>query len=317
MKAKKEEVLTITLSSGGNIFKLSYSRTIFPGYELLYKYEQEKDDEFPNYNVGDSFIIVSKNAEQKFTTPPARYNEAKIVKIMEEVGIGRPSTYASTIQTLNKRKYIIEEKGEIFITEQGEKTAHILDKYFHVIVNAEYTADMEKDLDKVQDGEVSSLEILTEFYGPFIKMVDDGYERMYADEIVVTGDNCPICGSPLVYKVGKNGQFIACSNYPKCKYVQKEQKQLNYVGRTCPECGHELVEREKNGKKFIACSNYPKCNYVEKEDISKTAKLIKKCPACETGYLIRKRGKYGYFLGCNNFPKCNHIEQIKKRKGRN
>ena len=275
MKPKKEDVLTFTLSSGNNTFKVQFSKTAFPGYEILYKYEVEKDDVFPEYKAGDEFSITKKEALQKFTNPPARFNEAKIVKTMEELGIGRPSTYASTIQTLKKRKYITEEKGEIYITEQGAKTAHILNKYFHVIVNAEYTADMEKDLDKIQEGDVSSLDVLNEFYGPFIKMVDDGYEKMYADEQEETGELCPKCGHPLVYKMGKNGRFVACSNYPKCKYVESEKKE---------------VEQPKP---------------------------VKKCPDCETGYLIRKRGKFGYFLGCTNYPKCNHIEQIKKKKGRN
>lgn len=312
MKPKKEEVLNITLSSGGNVFKQEYVRTMFPGYEILYKYDANKDDVFPNYNVGDSFIISSKEAVQKFTTPPARYSEAKIVKIMEELGIGRPSTYASTIATLKKRHYVTEEKGILLITEQGRKTAHILDKYFPSIVNAKYTADMEKDLDEIQEGISTSTEILNEFYTPFIQMVESGYERMYVDEAVETGDLCPKCGKPLVYKLGKNGKFVACSNYPKCDYVQKEKKELVYVGRLCPDCGKPLVEREKNGKKFIACSNYPKCHYVEKQEIE--TKAIKKCPDCEDGMLVRKRGKFGYFLGCTNYPKCQHIEQLKKKR---
>ena len=312
MKPKKEEVLDITLDLGGNTFKQEYSRTIFPGYEILYKYDASKDDKFPEYQEGDSFIVSSKEAVQKFTTPPARYSEAKIVKLMEELGIGRPSTYASTIATLKKRRYVTEEKGILMITEQGRKTAHILDKYFPSIVNAKYTAEMEEDLDEIQEGITTSNEILTNFYEPFIEMIESGYEKMYEDEIVPTGDKCPKCGSPLVYKLGKNGQFVACSNYPKCDYVQKEKKELVYVGRLCPDCGKPLVEREKNGNKFIACSNYPKCHYVEKTEVE--VKPIKKCPECETGELVRKKGKFGYFLGCTNYPKCQHIEQLKKKR---
>ena len=231
---------------------------------------------------------------------------------MEELGIGRPSTYASTISTLKKRKYVTEEKGTLFITDQGIKTAHILDKYFPSIVNAKYTADMEAELDKIQEGDVSSIDILENFYGPFVKMIDDGYEKMYEDEQEETGELCPECGHPLVYKFGKNGRFIACSNYPNCEYVQKEKKEAVYTGGVCPNCGSPLVEREKNGTKFIACSNYPHCRYVEKKEVE--VKPIKKCPQCD-GMLIRKKGKYGYFLGCTNFPKCNYMEKI-KRKGR-
>ena len=312
MKPKKEEVLDINLDAGGNTFRQEYVRTIFPGYEILYKYDANKDDIFPNYKVGDSFVVSSKEAVQKFTTPPARYSEAKIVKIMEELGIGRPSTYASTIATLKKRHYVTEDKGILLITEQGRKTAHILDKYFPSIVNAKYTAEMEEDLDEIQEGVSTSTEILNEFYKPFIEMVESGYERMYEDEVVETGDLCPICGKPLVYKLGKNGKFVACSNYPKCDYVQKEKKELVYVGRLCPDCGKPLVEREKNGKKFVACSNYPKCHYVEKQE--NDIKAVKKCPDCEDGMLTRKKGKFGYFLGCTNYPKCQHIEQLKKKR---
>ena len=311
MKPKKEEVLTITLSNGGNIFDLEYARTIFPGYEILYSYEKKANDVFPEINVNDEFKLMKKEAEQKFTTPPARYTEAKIVKLMEELGIGRPSTYASTIATLRKRRYITEEKGLILITEQGRKTAHVLEKYFPSIVNTKYTAEMETELDKIQKGDMTSLQILNEFYGPFIQIVNEGYTKMYADEQVPTGDLCPKCGHELVYKLGKNGKFIACSNFPKCDYVQKEEKELTYTGETCPECGSPLVVREKNGKKFTACSNYPKCRYVIPNKVE--AKPEKKCPECETGYLIKKRGKFGYFLGCTNYPKCNHMEKVSKR----
>ena len=312
MKPKKEEVLTTMLESGGNVFKLEFSRTVFDGFEILYKYDQEKDDVFPDFQIGEKLIFTKKECEQKFTTPPARFTEAKIVKTMEELGIGRPSTYASTISTLKKRKYVTEEKGTLIITEQGAKTAHILDKYFPSIVNAKYTAEMEAELDKIQEGDVSSIDILENFYGPFVKMIDDGYEKMYEDEQEETGELCPECGHPLVYKFGKNGRFIACSNYPHCEYVQKEKKEAIYTGGICPNCGSPLVEREKNGTKFIACSNYPHCRYVEKKEVE--VKPIKKCPQCD-GMLIRKKGKYGYFLGCTNFPKCNYMEKI-KRKGR-
>ena len=143
---------------------------------------------------------------------------------MEEVGIGRPSTYASTISTLKKRKYVVEEKGILTVTDQGKKTAHVLEKYFPDIVDAKYTADMENKLDSISEGGEKSNKILSEFYNEFIKEIDHAYQIMYVDEVVYTGDICPKCGSPLVYKEGKNGKFIGCSNYPSCNYVQKEPK---------------------------------------------------------------------------------------------
>ena len=312
MKPKKEEVLNITFECGGNIFKTEYVRTLFPGYEILQK-NNSKEVNFPSVEVGDAFALVKKETVQKMTTPPSRYSEAKIVKLMEELGIGRPSTYASTISTLKKRKYVTEEKGLLIITDQGKKTAHVLDKYFPSIVNAKYTAEMETELDKIQDGDMTSNDILTEFYEPFVKMIDDGYEKMYVDELEETGELCPVCGHKLIYKNGKNGRFIACSNYPKCDYVQKEKKELVYTGEKCPNCGEPLVEREKNGKKFVACSNYPVCKYISRE--VKDVAVIKKCPNCSDGSLIKKKGKFGYFLGCTNYPTCGYMEKIKK-KGR-
>ena len=319
LKGKKEEILTITLDVNGVKFKTDFTRTLFQGYEIIYKEEDDKKHykELPDVNVGDNFSIVNSSIEQKFTTPPSRYSEAKIVKLMEEVGIGRPSTYASTISTLKKRKYVVEEKGILTVTDQGKKTAHVLDKYFPEIVDAKYTAEMETKLDSISEGGESSLSIISDFYYDFINKIDNAYKIMYADEAEPTGEVCPKCGAPLVYKEGKNGRFIGCSNYPTCNYVKKEKKEVVYVGRNCPICGKPLVERAySKGKTFVACSGYPTCNYIEKAPKPETqeSEYVKKCPDCETGYLVKKRGKYGYFLGCTNYPKCNHMEKIIKRR---
>ena len=319
MKPKVEEVLVANLSSNGINFKLEFTKTNFPGFEIVYKDEEETKHykSLPSINENDELTISKKEIEQKFTTPPTRYSEAKIVKLMEEVGIGRPSTYASTISTLKKRKYVTEEKGIIIVTDQGKKTAHVLDKYFPNIVDAKYTADMESKLDSISERNDSSLAILESFYKEFMDQYNKVVKLMYVDEPVYTGDKCPVCGAPLIYKDGKNGQFIGCSNYPTCKYVYKEKKELVLTGESCPECGKPLVERiDAKGRKFIACSGYPTCKYIVKEDKPKEVsedKFIKKCPDCETGQLIKKRGKYGYFLGCTNYPTCNHMEKLQKR----
>ena len=318
LKGKKEEVLSVVFDVNGVKFKSEFTHTIFEGYEIIYKDEEETKHykQLPEINEGDSFTVASSSIEQKFTTPPSRYSEAKIVKLMEEVGIGRPSTYASTISTLKKRKYVVEEKGILTVTDQGKKTAHVLEKYFPEIVDAKYTAEMENKLDTISEGDESSLKIVSEFYNSFIKEIEHAYKIMYVDEAVPTGELCPRCGAPLVYKEGKNGQFIGCSNYPSCNYVQKEKKEVVYTGENCPICGKPLVERHySKGKTFIACSGYPKCNYTVKEQKEQTeSEIVKKCPECETGNLVKKRGKYGYFLGCTNFPKCNHMEKIIKRR---
>lgn len=319
MKGKKEETLVVHLSSNGVKFKLEFTRTLFPGYEIVYKDEEETKHykNLPSINVNDELTLVKKEIEQKFTTPPSRYSEAKIVKLMEEVGIGRPSTYASTISTLKKRKYVDEEKGILNVTDQGKKTAHVLIKYFPNIVDAKYTADMETKLDTISEGDSSSLDILSKFYDEFMNQFNKVQKVMYVDEPIPTGEKCPKCGAPLVYKEGKNGQFIGCSNYPSCKYVQKEKKDVVYTGEICPECGKPLVERkDAKGKVFIACSGYPHCKYIVKEEkpVDTPAEYVKKCPNCETGQLVKKKGKYGYFLGCTNYPNCKHMEKLLKKR---
>ncbi len=179
---------------------------------------------------------------------------------------------------------------------------------------------MENELDKIQDGKASRNKILDSFYGPFMELYDEVSRIMYKDDPIETGEKCPICGAPLIVKQGKNGTFIGCSNYPKCDYIQKEQKpidEVKEVGRNCPVCGKPLVYRkDKSGKKtFIACSGFPTCHYTENEEQTYSEKdYVKKCPDCD-GYLVKKKGKFGYFLGCTNYPTCNHMEKITK-KGR-
>lgn len=319
MKPKKEEVLSVLLEGDGLTFKFELSRTVFKGYEVIYSDPEENKEfygSFPELKEGDTLLVVKKDAEQKFTQPPAKYSEAKLVNLMEEVGIGRPSTYASTIKILRERKYVEDVGGILTSTEQGRKTAFVLNKYFPDIVNAKYTAQMESKLDNVQEGNESRIEALSNFYNSFKKEIDHANQIMYKDHEEPTGDLCPKCGAPLVYKEGANGRFIGCSNYPSCKYVQKEpKKELVYTGETCPICGKPLVEREdKKGKKFVACSGYPTCKYVKQEAIVITPdKIVKKCPQCD-GDLIKKRGKYGYFLGCTNYPKCNYMEKLTRKK---
>jgi len=321
MKPKKEEVLSIVLEGNGLTFKLELSHTVFPGYEKLLKdLDEEKDYEyaFPNINEGDYFEVLSKETEQKFTQAPAHYSEAKVVKLMEELGIGRPSTYASTIDTIQTRKYVANTKGVLTMTDQGNKTSKVLDKYFPSIINVKYTAQMESKLDEIEEGKTSSLKFLTDFYVDFMKLMEDANERMYEDEKEFADGNCPICGAPLVVKKGKNGTFIGCSNYPTCRYVKKEEKKPQvYTGEMCPVCGKPLVEREdKKGKKFVACSGYPKCKYIKTEQKPQEfneSDYVKQCPKCG-GWLVKKKGKYGTFLGCTNYPTCKYMEKIYKSK---
>lgn len=318
MKPKKEEVLVVTLRSGNIHFKFELSHTVFKGYEIILSDNEENKeygDKFPEINEGDELPIISKEKEQKFTQAPARYSEAKLVKLMEEVGIGRPSTYASTIKILKDRKYVEDVAGILTSTDQGKKTAHVLNKYFPEIISAKYTAQMEEKLDNVQVGSESRVQALSDFYKTFMKEMDYASVHIYDDPDIPTGGICPECGSPLVYKQGANGEFIACSNYPSCRYVQRTVKEQVFTGEICPECGSPLVEREDaKGKKFIGCSAFPNCHYIKPTVVeNKPAVIVKPCPKCGGG-LVKKRGKFGYFLGCQNYPTCGYMEKIVKRK---
>lgn len=317
MKPKKEEVVTINLEGNGLTFKIVFSKTLFAGYEVILKDKEEAGiyrTFIPEFKIGEEIAVISKTCEQKFTQPPSYYSEAKIVKVMEEVGIGRPSTYASTIELLKKREYVNDEKGVLESTEQGKKTTRVLEKYFADIVDAEYTAHMEAKLDTVQTGTQSRVETLSDFYSNFVKELDYARDNMYKDEALPTGETCPICGSPLVYKRGRNGDFIGCSSYPTCTYIKKQKEEVIYTGEICPKCGSPLVEKTEKKKhhKFVACSNYPKCDYVKPMKVEENP-IGRNCPKCGAP-LLKKKGPYGYFIGCSNYPQCNYMEKIYKKR---
>ena len=325
MQSKKDEQMTIYLKGNDLVYKLDLTRTLFKGYEIIYADSEKEEnhfDYFPDFADGETFKVIDKSAEQKFTQPPSHYSEAKIVKLMEEEGIGRPSTYASTIDTIIKRKYVSDEGGILTVTPQGSLTSTVLNKYFPEIIDTKYTALMEKKLDNIEDGNQSRSKILTEFYYPFIEHFDRVSQVMYKEKFVETGEFCPECGAPLVRKEGKNGTFVGCSNFPTCRYVPKKEEKViptKKIGEKCPECGGDLLLKEKNGSTFVTCSNFPKCRYTRNvanatpTTTSEDNKPVKDCPDCD-GYLIRKKGRYGYFLGCINYPKCSHMERIVKKK---
>lgn len=307
MAPKKENVMSVTFDVDGVTFKAESSSVIFDGYARLNK-EQSEAFNLPSLEVGEELVINKVNNESKMTEPPASYTEAKIVKLMEDKKIGRPSTYASTIATLLKRDYVVSKSGSITTTEQGQKTAYVLRKYFPSFVDVKYTAQMEEKLDQIQEGETTRTEALTEFYYPFIESVEDASKKMYKDLDEPTGRKCPKCGAPLVYKKSKYGNFIGCSNFPTCSYREKEEEELEKTGEMCPVCGKPLVYRVgKRGKKFVACSGYPDCNYIKKDETP--VEVVKKCPECGGDLIIRGRGKKK-FLGCSNYPKCHHIEKL-------
>lgn len=235
---------------------------------------------------------------------------------MEEAGIGRPSTYASTIRLLLTRKYIEATKDGLKATEQGIKTATVVAKYFPEFADVCYTAKMESDLDQIQYGKTKHLEMLNGFYAPFEQKVKEAYQIMYKEPEEVTGESCPKCGSPLVNKKSKHGQFVACSNYPSCKYIKKPEKvEPQYTGEKCPECGKPLVVRKYGrNKTFVACSGYPTCKFVKNEEHHHHEEHnheLGKCPKCGGRLKIRTYRK-SKFVGCSNYPKCDYSAKLKK-----
>ncbi len=325
MSDKVEEVTTAIFEENGLTFKATGSRTLFKGYEALYNDEENESKLLPLIEENAVYKRKSLKNEQKFTKAPARYTEARVVKMMEEKGIGRPSTYASTIKILVERGYVTSKSGVLTPTDTGTRTTQVLKKYFPEIVATEYTARMESELDEIEEGILSKKSAMDEFYGPFMEKYIKVAELMYEDPDEETGDLCPDCGSPLVYKDGRYGRFIACSNYPTCHYVKKENKvAAKETGELCPECGKPLVFRkDKKGKEFIACSGFPNCKFVKNIDGTITPKTktkfspadyIKPCPKCKTGHLVMKHGKKVDFLACTNFPKCRYKEWLTPEK---
>lgn len=313
MANKVLQTTTITFKSTHLEFELKGNRVIFDGYNII-KYDDNETSLLPKFTEGTSYELVDVKTEQNFTKPPARYTEAKIVKLMEEKGIGRPSTYSATIQTLLARKYVTSEKGYLVPTEQGILTSNVLNKYFKDLMNTEYTAEMETSLDKISIGEASELDVIKDFYYPFIEHFDEVKEVMYKEPLKPTGEKCPLCGGDLVYKSGKHGEFIGCSNYPTCKYVKKEEKeQPKETGRLCPNCGAPLlIRKNKRGQEFIGCSNYPSCRYVESMNQPEEPSEEKFCPECGAKMVV-KYSRRGRFWGCSNYPNCNHMEPYKKK----
>ena len=322
MSARQDQVTTLTLSGNDYDFTTSATKNIFPGYSAIYsKYEDKaQTNKLPkDVKEGDEFTAKEITKTQHFTKAPNRYNEGKVVKLMQENGIGRPSTYASTISTLLDRDYVESQKGALIPTEQGELTAERLEEYFPKYMDASYTAGMENSLDSIADGKTDRVKLLTDFWDEFQKYYDSAQEHMEKlQPKVVEGRVCPKCGKPLVYRKGKYGEFIGCSDYPNCKYIEKDQPDV-ITDHVCPRCGGQLVKRKGRRGEFIGCSNYPKCTYMEDlqgNPIGKEKKPIEipadapLCPKCHTGHLIEKTSRWGTkFIGCSNYPACDYTEK--------
>ena len=261
MSEKKEQITDYIIGNDFVTYKISKTKIIFPGFEKIFdniKNQSKEENQNFNGNIGDVLKIIKINIDEKDTKPPSRFSEASIIKAMEKEGIGRPSTYSSTITTLLNRLYIIKENGAICPTKDGHTVIEFLENKFPDIVNVKFTAILENDLDKVKNGTNSKNNIINKIYIPFIQCC----KKIENEEIGI----CPECGNKLKNIHGKNGYFIGCSNYPKCKFKKTINNNNNEIlDRKCPECGSFLVKKlsYKRKKYFIGCSNYPKCKFIE------------------------------------------------------
>ena len=281
---------TVLLDNNDYGFKATGSVLTFDGYLKVYgDYEDQEDTILPDFKNYKSGIILSDTITktQHFTKPPARFTESSLIKELESLGIGRPSTYATIISTIKDRGYVTLEDKKFVPTEVGFETTDKLQEFFSSIVNVKYTANMEKDLDEIAEGNEDYKKMLKEFYDNFAPLVDNAFKNMEKKKPEETGEKCPECGSPLVIRKGKYGQFTACSNYPTCKYIKKENKQTEKeIICKCPKCeGNIIVRKTKKGKEFYGCDNFPKCKYA-----SWYKPTGDKCPKCYD-LLVIKNGE--------------------------
>ena len=286
MADAKVNQTTVVFDNNDYKFKTTGSILIFDGYLKVYKdYESSEDKILPEFNENGSLVTNDVESEQHFTNPPARYSEAKLIKEMEELGIGRPSTYAKTIDTIKEREYVTMEDKKFKPTSIGIETTDKLQEFFSDLINVEYTRDMEEDLDKIAEGNAVWNKVLEEFYKIFEVRVKDAFSDMEKKAPEETGEVCPTCGSPLVVRKGRYGEFVACSNYPGCKYIKKEVVEVTEI-MDCPECGGKIVEKPtRKGKVFYGCNNYPKCKFALWD--KPTGEF---CPECSK-VLVEKNGK--------------------------
>ncbi|WP_302133082.1 type I DNA topoisomerase [Thomasclavelia spiroformis] len=307
MAPAKFDATSVSLMNNGYEFKVTGSVMKFDGYLRVYgEYEKQNNELLPE--LKEKEMLESKKVEktQHFTKPPARYSEAKLIKEMEELGIGRPSTYAMIIDTIQTRGYVELVDKAFKPTETGILTSDRLTQYFNDIINVEYTAKMEHELDEIAESEDDYVSALQSFMDVFQPLLDDAYDKMEVVAPKKTGEKCPECGHDLVERRGRYGLFVACENYPECKYIKKDPVELEYTGEECPKCGGKMVFKNGRFGRFEACSNYPECKYIKNSKKKEPVMTDEVCPNCGSPVVI-KQGRYGEFKACSNYPKCKTI----------
>lgn len=295
-------------------FKASGRKLLFDGYYKILG-NDDKDKLLPNLKENDPIKLEKLESNAHVTEPPARYSEASLIKVLESLGIGRPSTYAPTISLLQNRDYIKVEKKQISALENAFKVMEILEKHFEEIVDSKFSASLEEELDNIAQNKADYQQVLKDFYYPFMDKIEAGKKNIISQKVhEKTGQSCPKCGGELVKKNSRYGEFIACNNYPKCKYVKQTENANNEATQElCEKCGGEMVQKFSRNGAFLACNNYPECKNTKSLKNTPNAKETiegVKCPECG-GDIALKRSRKGSFYGCNNYPKCNFLSNHK------
>ncbi len=313
--------LTINIGTGTDqaVFSANGSRVIFDGWLVADPAARGEDVELPKLSVGDKLNLLEIKDTEKSTEPPGHYTEAGLIKELEKRGIGRPSTYASIIKTIQDRGYVLKEGKSLHPTDTGDVVSSFLEANFGKYISDTFTAEMEDKLDNIAEGKAEYVKTLKDFYGPFYEDVK-GKEKI--DKVTNLGDaqsdqKCPKCDGPMIIKLSKSGKFLSCANYPTCQGARKidgeEMAGPKDTGELCPKCGKaNLFEREGKFGKFIACGNYPKCKFIKKDkEMDKQNSTGVECPKCQKGFMTEKRGRFGIFYSCSNYPDCKYIIKTK------
>jgi len=330
MNPAKWDVTNLNIAADTSLGRCSYKATgrvlRFDGFTKVWSVPSS-EQELPSMKVGQWLAVVDIKAEQHTTRPPARYTEATLVKALEKEGIGRPSTYATIISTIQERGYVEQKERKFLATDLGEMVTDKLNQYFPKIMDIAFTRYMEERLDKIEEQHLDWLSVLKDFYGPFKQDLERASKQMKSAKSEVTPSEykCPQCGEKLVYKFGKKGRFLSCSGYPACKFASPCDKEGKMVEvkeseQECPVCGKPMVYRNGRFGSFLGCSDYPKCKTTLKLDKQGNILPAKAAPEptnincykCKDGRLVIRQGKKGPFLGCNRFPRCRTIVSFKE-----
>ncbi len=320
MSAALSQTQSVFVRGDKALFKLSGRKILFDGFYKVYG-DMDKDKILPDLKIGQGLKVQDLAMSSHFTEPPSRYSEAGLVKRLESLGIGRPSTYAPTISILTSRDYVKIEKKQLIPTEIAFSVVEVLEKHFSDIVDAEFTSRLEEKLDEVAEQKANWQVLLKDFYFPFMRKIDEGKKNISSlKQSIPTGENCPECGKELVKRKSRYGEFVGCSGYPKCKYIKREAPSSNDETSgeaseehgVCEKCGKKMVQKFGRNGAFLACSGYPECKNAKPLGAKKERVILEdvKCPECG-GDIIQRLSRRGKFYGCGNYPKCKFVSNYK------